>query len=122
MIRLGSASIPPSSGKGANVPDLTKDQVDEAIRQLHSHAGMLHEGYTQGVREYSMLSAREGLITLGYHGEDTEQVLKALFDRGFTYCLDPDYHRSPSNDPGRIDYSVCTWGADQLESRLAGCL
>ena len=102
--------------------ELTKDQIDDAIRQLHSHAGLLHEGYTQGVREYTMLTAREGLITLGFHGEDTEQVLKALFDRGFTYCLDPDYHRSPSDDIGRISMSVCYFGADQLESRLASCL
>jgi len=107
--------------------ELTKDQIDDAIRQLHSHAGMLHEGYTQGVREYAMLSAREGLITLGFTNDDADQVLEEIARRGFDYCLDSHIacKSGVGIDPPRREYpsqSVCTWGADQLESRLASCL
>ena len=102
---------------------LTTDQVNEAIAQLVSHTGMLHEGYTAGVREYTMLSAREGLITLGYTNDDADQVLEEIARRGFDYCLDSHIacKSGVGVDPPRKEYpsqSVCTWGADQLHSRL----
>jgi hypothetical protein len=102
---------------------LTTDQVDDAIRQLVSHTGMLHEGYTAGVREYTMLSAREGLYTLGFSADDADQVLAEIAKRGFDYCLDSHIacKSGVGIDPPRKEYpaqSVCVWGADQLHSRL----
>jgi hypothetical protein len=102
---------------------LTTDQVSEAIAQLTAHAGMLHDGYTAGVREYTMLSARQGLIAIGYDTDQALQVLEEIARRGFDYCLDSKVacKSGVGIDPPRKEYpaqSVCVWGADQLHSRL----
>lgn len=90
---------------------MTAPQVKEAVDQMKVHCDLK-------MADYEMVSARSALYELGYHGEQAEQVLKALFEGGFTYCLDPDYHRSPSQEPARISPDVCYWGPDQLKSRL----
>jgi len=91
---------------------LTTDQIREAVEQMKSHCDLL-------MGNYEMVSARSALYTLGYNQEDAEQVLQTLYEGGFTYCLDPDYHRSPrTDDQGRISSDVCYWGPDQLKSRL----
>lgn len=94
---------------------LTQDQLLDARRQMRSHCRLVMENYEAGTGEYEMLSARGVLNTLGFHGDEVEQVLQYLFDGGFTYCLDPDYHRGSVDRPSM---SVCHFGADQLESRL----
>lgn len=96
---------------------LTTDQVKDAIAQMESHCRLSMDKYREGVGEYEMLCAREVLSTLGFHGDDRDQVLQALYDGGFQNCLDPDYHNYRDGQR-RISLSVCYWGADQLESRL----
>jgi hypothetical protein len=90
---------------------LTTDQVREAVQQMRVHCDLK-------MVDYELVSARAALYELGYHGEDAEQVLKALYDGGFTYCLDVDYHTSPRDNDGPISPDVCYWGPDQLRSRL----
>jgi len=94
---------------------LTDAQVDEAIEQMKSHCGLLME-------EYELVSARAALYTLGYHGEDAEQVLKDIYDRGFTYCFDHRYISTWYDGDKEVkEYpseDVCYWGPDQLKSRL----
>ena len=87
---------------------LTDEQIKEAIAQMKTHCDLK-------MVEYESISARGTLYELGYHGEDAEQVLQRIYDGGFTYCLDPDYHKG---DNERINESVCYWGPDQLRSRL----
>jgi hypothetical protein len=91
---------------------MTEAQIKEAIQQMLTHCEIK-------MASYELISARGTLYELGYHGDDAEQVLQHCYDRGFTYCLDPDYHRSPrGDDQGRISADVCYWGPDQLASRL----
>lgn len=90
---------------------LTTEQVHEAIEQMLVDCDLKMENYES-------VSARGTLRSLGYDGENLEQVLQFIFDGGFTYCLDRQYHVSPSNDPGPISQDVCYWGPDQLASRL----
>lgn len=90
---------------------MTKDQIREAITQMKTHCEIK-------MPAYEMISARGALYELGFHGEDAEEVLEALFEGGFTYCLDPHFHRSPRADEGPISADVCYWGPDQLLSRL----
>jgi hypothetical protein len=93
-------------------PTLTPDQVQEAVVQMTTHCELK-------MANYDMVSARGTLYELGYHGEHAEQVLQFLYDHGFTYCLDPFYHKSPrGDDSGPISQDVCYWGPDQLKSRL----
>ena len=94
---------------------ITQEQIKDGVRQLLSHATMLHEQYKQGTREYTMISAREGLYTLGYNEDQADRIIDYIAAEGFSYCLDP---RIPSKEYGRPAYSVCCWGADQLASRL----
>jgi hypothetical protein len=86
---------------------MTKDQIREAVEQMKVQCDLK-------MANYEMVSARSALHELGYQGEDTEEVLKALFESGFTYCLDPWYHRGSEV----VSADVCYWGPDQLKSRL----
>lgn len=99
---------------------LTKDQLNEAIDQMKVHCDL-------AMPEYSPVCARGVLNDLGY-GADVEQVLQALYDGGFQYCLDPQFsatHFDPNN-PKAVNNMVtdypspdaCYWGPDQLKSRL----
>ena len=90
---------------------MTQDQVNEAIEQMKFHCDLK-------MANYDLISARGTLYELGYFGDKAEQVLQYCFDRGFNYCLDPDYHVSRETPPLRIPESVCYWGPDQLKSRL----
>ena len=92
---------------------MTTEQIKEAIEQMKSHCD-LH------MADYNMLSARGTLYTLGFHGQDAEDVLKTLHESGFSYCLDHEYKCSNGID-GTLVYprqDVCYWGPDQLKSRL----
>lgn len=111
---------------------LTHDQLVDGTRQLLSHAKLLHEGYKQGTREYTSLSAREGLYTLGFTEDEADEIIDHIASRGFNYCLDPRIaatHFDPNNPKAvndmvtdRPDEQGCMWGADQLASRLYGCV
>jgi len=107
---------------------LTDEQVLDGIRQLTSHCRLLVEGYEAGVREYTSISAREGLYTLGFTADDTDQIIEEIANRGFKYCLDPQIaatHFDPNNPKAvndmvtdHPDAMACYWGCDQLLSRL----
>lgn len=86
------------------------DTAVEACRQMMDR-------YEQGNGEYRILSVRDILTSLGYKFPAIEDILQTIYDRGFTYCLDPKYHSGRAT----VDASVCAFGADQLESRLYGC-
>jgi hypothetical protein len=94
---------------------MTTDQIHEAMGQMLVHCRNLMES-----RDYHMVSARGTLHTLGYTTEQAEEVLTALHEGGFNYCLDPMF---PWTDPDtgkveRLGADVCHWGPDQLESRV----
>lgn len=101
---------------------MTKAQIDDAIRQVQSHARMLEEQFIAGVAEYSMLSVREALYTLGYVEASADVVIREIAARGFSYCLDPIVESSSYPDfvPTRPPRSACVWGIDQLRSRMDG--
>jgi len=98
---------------------LTDDQVKEAIKQMESFTKDQVDQYKAGISEYKYLSAREVLYALGFEA-DADQVLQAIADKGFDYCLDPHVgHRE--RDTERITYpsaDACRWGVDQLHSRI----
>ena len=87
---------------------LTESQINEAIEQMRSHCKLLEE------TDYHSVSARGVLYTLGYSVKQTDEVITDLFDRGFTYCLDPMF---PSNGKATPEFA-CYWGPDQLRSRV----
>jgi hypothetical protein len=99
---------------------LTQDQLKEAIEQMKVHCDLK-------MADYEAVSARSVLYELGYEA-DAEQVLKAIYDAGFTYCLDRDFsatHFDPNNPKAVNDMvtdypsaDACYWGPDQLKSRL----
>ena|ERR1043165_235802 len=96
---------------------LSEEQVKEAIEQMKVTCDLKMQGYLP-------VSARSVLYELGYHGENCEQVLQYIYDRGFTYCFDSHF-RSEWYDPNKReqvseypDPDVCYWGPDQLKSRL----
>jgi hypothetical protein len=91
---------------------LSKEQIDEAIDQVVCHAQNLI-----AVDNYQAISVRGTLYTLGYETEQAEQVLSRLFEGGFSYCLDPKFHKgNPSYGVPSMD--VCHFGPDQLVSRI----
>lgn len=85
---------------------LTDDQVQSAIRQMLVSCELK-------MKDYEPMTARGTLYSLGFHGEDCEQILKFISDGGFNYCLDPEFQEGE-----RISLDVCYWGPDQLASRL----
>jgi hypothetical protein len=88
---------------------MTTDQIHEAMGKMISHCRKLEEG-----PGYPNVSARGVLATLGYTQEDQDEVIKALHEGGFNYCLDPMF---PSNGEPTPAFA-CAWGPDQLRSRL----
>lgn len=86
---------------------LTNAQINEAIEQMKTHCDL-------AMQDYTPLSARSCLYDLGYEA-DAEQILKALYDGGFTYCLDRSFR---TKDGDILTDDVCFWGPDQLKSRL----
>ena len=87
---------------------MTTDQIHEAMGQMLSHCRQLEE------TDYHSVSARGVLYTLGYNEEDANEVIQALHDGGFNYCLDPMFK---SNGEATPDFA-CYWGPDQLRSRV----
>jgi hypothetical protein len=100
---------------------LTTEQVREAIDQMIVQCELK-------MQDYEFVSARGCLNELGYHGESQDQIINAIAEAGFNYCLDPHIsatHFDPNN-PAAIndmvtdypDEDACYWGPDQLKSRL----
>lgn len=89
------------------------DRYTEIIERMVNHTFKLYKD-SQGTRKYPMRSARQVLAEIGVLGEECEQVLRYIADRGFAYCLDDTVeHNGEFPSP-----TVCVWGADQLHSRL----
>jgi hypothetical protein len=91
----------------------------EAVGQMVAHCRLLMEHYETGVGEYAMVSARSVLNELGFEA-DVDEILQHIAAGGFNYCLDPSIAMKSQIDGEVIHPSreACTWGADQLESRL----
>lgn len=87
---------------------LTNEQLDDALKQLHTHCQLEME---KPIRDQEFLSVRASLYTLGFHGEDAQQVMDAIYAHGFTYCFDSEYGTKPNE-------MACYWMPDQLKSRL----
>ena len=87
---------------------LSAIQLDEAVSQMKIHCDLK-------MADYEMVSARSVLNELGFPPIWVEQILQHLYDSGFTYCLDPDYHKGSED---RISAGVCYFGPDQLKDRL----
>jgi len=102
---------------------VTKEQIKEAVAQMRSHCQLLEE-----TSDYHGVSARGVLYELGYGADDADEVIRALADGGFAYCLDPMIeatHFDPNNARAvdgmvtdRPSADACYWGPDQLRSRL----
>jgi hypothetical protein len=92
---------------------MTNDQITEAIAQMKSDCELRVAG-----ERYDGITARGQLYTLGFSSEEADEVLARLFEGGFTYCLDPKFHKGAK---ARIDSGVCYFGPDQLLSRIQSC-
>jgi hypothetical protein len=93
---------------------LTKEQIKEAIDQMKVSCDLAY------ANDYEMVSARSVLNELGY-GDDVEQILIAISEAGFNYCLDSHIKHNSANKEIPQEYpdqQVCWWGPDQLKSRL----
>jgi len=96
---------------------LTNEQIEDAVKQLRTHCALEME---KPARDWQYMCVRGILHDLGYHGEDTVQIMDAIYDHGFTYCFDPDYQHANSDTYPSAD--SCYWMPDQLSSRLPGWL
>lgn len=95
------------------VNHMTVEQAIEAIEQLKADCQRLVEA-----NDYHAVSARGQLYSLGFSEAETDEVLASLFEGGFTYCLDPKFHKG---NEARISSGVCYFGPDQLLSRIDSC-
>jgi len=101
---------------------MTADQVREAIKQCEVHCKMLEEQ-----NDYTSVSLRGTLYTLGYNAEDADEVVNYCAINGFKYCVDPWIpHTKHNSETGETKYEyppefACYWSPDQLRSRL-GCV
>jgi len=96
---------------------MTTEQIHEAMGQMISHCKELE------ANDYHSVSARGVLYTLGYAHDEADEVLTALHDGGFDYCIDPMFPcRStcdgPNAKPEPTPSHACYWGPDQLRSRI----
>lgn len=94
---------------------MTPEQVKDAVEQVKVHCDLLMENY-------ELVSLRGALYTLGYNEEQADEVILTCAEQGFSYCIDPLIHVKDPDNPKkttRVEYSVCHWGPDQLQSRLA---
>lgn len=107
-----------AEAKAAGIYMLSNAEVAEAIEQMKVQCDLKYQP-EHGV--YEMVSARSCLYELGYE-EAAEQVIAAIAEAGFEYCLDAHIECSNGdpNKPERSfpDWDVCYWGPDQLKSRL----
>lgn len=87
---------------------MTKQGILEALRQVEVHCELL-------MADYTMVSLRGALYTLGYETSQANEVIRYCAEHGFDYCVDP---LIPGRDGRRVDQSVCQWGPDQLASRI----
>jgi hypothetical protein len=95
---------------------MTTDQVNDAIRQLHSFCRAREE-----IKDYESMSARGVLYDLGYEEDEADEVLVAIYQGGFTHCLDPSFKGQgvyPDFVPEYPPAFACYWGPDQLRSRV----
>lgn len=94
---------------------LTDEQVSEAIDQVVCFCSE-----RVAANNYEAISVRGTLNQLGYDRDHQDQVLARLFEGGFTYCLDPKFHRG-NPEYGTPSMDVCHFGPDQLVSRIRCC-
>lgn len=100
---------------------MNTDQLKEAVAQARSHVAALEDAYNLGTAEYAQVTVREVLYTLGFTGDETDEVIRYIAERGFDYCLDPIIESPgtyPDFKPGPTPGFACYWGVDQLRSRL----
>lgn len=74
---------------------------------------------------YKMISLRKALeYYQGLSRERTDEIIRYVADRGFSYCVDPiiPVHAVGMDTKEFPNYEVCFWGPDQLKSRLYCCL
>jgi hypothetical protein len=90
----------------------------EAVEKVMAVCDSLMENYT-------FVSLRNALqVRLGYSRDDTDEIIRWVADKGFSYCVDPIITTSFVGGEDREiapSYDVCFWGPDQLRSRLSCC-
>lgn len=91
---------------------LTTTQYEDAVQQMIVHCKLVQENGA-----YEPISARGCLRTLGFDGEELDEVLHYIASRGFTYCLDSRVKQEGAHNDYPPQFA-CWWGPDQLESRL----
>jgi hypothetical protein len=89
---------------------MTRKQIIEAVAQARSHCRLQEE-----IGEFTPISLRGVLYTLGYDSYQAECVIRFVAAQGFNYCVDP-WITNPSGE--RPPEFTCYWGPDQLRSRL----
>jgi hypothetical protein len=87
---------------------MTQEQIRDAIEQMKVSCDL-------GMQDYRPMSARSTLRELGYDDGQILTVLQAIYNAGFTYCLDRHFATKDGEYPSQ---DVCVWGPDQLKSRL----
>jgi hypothetical protein len=87
--------------------------VKEALQQIRDEAMRLED------EPYEFVSVRSIALKLG-HKKLLPQILTAVADGGFDYCMDPDIPMTGAHEANGEypDPNVCYWGPDQLRSRL----
>jgi hypothetical protein len=94
---------------------MSKALVHMAVHRVMS----LCDDYMSG---YQMVSMRSALVALGYDNAAQNEIIRAVAEQGFTYCLDhtvsATHYVGEEMETGYPSSDVCYWGPDQLKSRL----
>jgi hypothetical protein len=88
----------------------------DAVQQILDEARRI-----ENAPGYEMVSVRSLYTKLAMTNPPLDEVLRAISDAGFNYCLDHTIRIEGHNDArGEFPHrDVCYWGADQLRSRLS---
>ena len=87
---------------------MNEAQIKEAIKQVEVDCELK-------LPNYEYVSLRSSLYSLGYGSEDAQAVIDYCASHGFNYCLDYTVKHSDGSYPPDF---ACSWGPDQLASRL----
>jgi hypothetical protein len=95
---------------------MDETQKLEAVKEAVAYLRDAEEAYKNGSGEYFSVSLREVLRIWDYSHDEANEIIKFCAERGFDYCIDPIIRNKRSG--AQPEVFACTWGIDQLRSRL----